>query len=306
MTAKTLTTDVLRRVRLAALRAIRGVPEFEAERFASYDDYRDHLDATRDRDAKRERAELALIPAAGVRHFVVPGCCGVCREWVWFYVNYDNAGVSGAPNWRESLICPRCGLNNRMRACFQLLRGLLPEPAAAVYLTEQVTAFFDRVKSLYPNAVGSEFLEDGTPRGAANAAGVRCEDLTRLSFADDRFDVLVSLEVLEHVPDYHAALRECARVLRRGGTMLLTVPFHSGPTTTTRARVGPGGVEHLLPPEYHGDPLSSAGCLCFYHFGGDLVEAAKAAGFRTVSMVSTYSLPLGNPLRRHPIFTMTK
>lgn len=50
-------------------------------------------------------------------------------------------------------------------------------------------------------------------------------DGTRLPFADDSIDGVVCLEVIEHVPDAEALLREIARVLRSGGQAWLSMPF---------------------------------------------------------------------------------
>ena len=46
----------------------------------------------------------------------------------------------------------------------------------------------------------------------------------RLPFASAAFDVVVAASVLEYVAEPAMALRECARVLRPGGTVLYTVP----------------------------------------------------------------------------------
>jgi ubiquinone/menaquinone biosynthesis C-methylase UbiE len=46
----------------------------------------------------------------------------------------------------------------------------------------------------------------------------------RLPFADAAIDKAVSSEVLEHLPDDRAALAELFRVLRPGGTLVVTVP----------------------------------------------------------------------------------
>lgn len=43
-----------------------------------------------------------------------------------------------------------------------------------------------------------------------------------------RFDAVICCEVLEHHPDPHAVLCELARVMKRGGQLLLTVPLTSG------------------------------------------------------------------------------
>lgn len=49
-------------------------------------------------------------------------------------------------------------------------------------------------------------------------------DLHRLAFADGTFDGVVSGEVLEHLADDRAAVREFARVLRPGGAVAVSVP----------------------------------------------------------------------------------
>ena len=50
----------------------------------------------------------------------------------------------------------------------------------------------------------------------------RAEEATRLSFADDEFDLAAAIEVLEHVPEPEATLAEMARVAR--GHLLVSVP----------------------------------------------------------------------------------
>jgi SAM-dependent methyltransferase len=52
-------------------------------------------------------------------------------------------------------------------------------------------------------------------------------DITSIPAADSSFDVVLCTEVLEHIPDPIAALREFVRILKPGGRMILTAPFCS-------------------------------------------------------------------------------
>jgi ubiquinone/menaquinone biosynthesis C-methylase UbiE len=46
----------------------------------------------------------------------------------------------------------------------------------------------------------------------------------QLPFVNDSFDCITMLDVLEHIYDQKGTLREINRVLRRGGTLIVTVP----------------------------------------------------------------------------------
>lgn len=58
-----------------------------------------------------------------------------------------------------------------------------------------------------------------------------CGDTARLPFRNGVFDTVVCLEVLEYVGTPDAALREIARALRLGGTLIMSTPFHTRPDT---------------------------------------------------------------------------
>jgi SAM-dependent methyltransferase len=116
-------------------------------------------------------------------------------------------------------------------------------------------------------------------RGMLGVAGARCEDITSLTFPDNSFDLIVSSEVLEHVPDLDAAFRESARVLRPGGAHVFTVPPRR--TTRRRARVLNGHVVHDVEPEYHSDPLDPKGILAYWDIGiEDAGEIFSRPGLR--------------------------
>lgn len=52
-------------------------------------------------------------------------------------------------------------------------------------------------------------------------------DITAVPEPDNSFDAILCSEVLEHVPDPVSALEELTRLLKKGGTLLITAPFCS-------------------------------------------------------------------------------
>lgn len=71
-------------------------------------------------------------------------------------------------------------------------------------------------------ALGFEYV----PIDIRERRGVRREDITALSFDDASVARIISLDTLEHVEDYQAALREFRRVLEPGGLCVVHVPCY--------------------------------------------------------------------------------
>lgn len=66
-------------------------------------------------------------------------------------------------------------------------------------------------------------VEAAQSRGFAD---VRQGSVEELPFADESFDVVTCLDVIEHTPDDVRVLRELLRVTRPGGAAIITVPAH--------------------------------------------------------------------------------
>jgi SAM-dependent methyltransferase len=160
---------------------------------------------------------------------------------------------------------------------------------------EQVTPIYRVLRARFPQVeiIGSEYLGAGCP--VSSVDGVRHEDIQNLSFPDASFDLIVSNDVFEHVPEPRTAFCETARVLRRGGILLMTVPFFSSSdTSVVRAVMEHGTLRHLLPPVYHGNPVCAEGSLVFTDFGWDLLSCLRDSGLDDPRMEITWSLELGH------------
>src|SRR5690606_3374098 len=104
--------------------------------------------------------ERSLIPPTAAPT-ALNGYCFVCKSQVPFLVDFlyssEEDGVL-TPNWRERLVCPRCQLNNRMRAVMQIFaQECRPARDARIHIPEQTTALYQRLKQDFPALTGSEF-----------------------------------------------------------------------------------------------------------------------------------------------------
>lgn len=50
------------------------------------------------------------------------------------------------------------------------------------------------------------------------------QNLKNLNYEDGFFNVVICTEVIEHITDYHEAIKELKRVLKRGGLLIITFP----------------------------------------------------------------------------------
>lgn len=232
-------------------------------------------------------AVMRDLMAAGTKLPALPGYSVTAEEQVGFTIDRNLKLPDGTYNLRETVNCPKTGFNTRMRAAVHAVKYFEKDRVAGIYIAEQKTPLFKYFADYYSDVTGSEYLGDVVPLGSCNAEGLRNEDATQLTFADDSFDVALSFEVLEHIPDYSKALHETRRVLRQGGRFYFTAPFvPSWQETIVRAKIESGEIVHILEPEYHGDPVRAEGILCFQHFGWDIVDSLAEAGFSDIQALA--------------------
>ncbi len=158
------------------------------------------------------------------------------------------------------------------------LVGAAPPSLVRVFAAEAVTEVALRLRGRFARFLGSEYGADEPAR--RELYPIPHEDLTALTLPSDRFDLVTTNEVLEHVPDLDAALGELARVLKPGGWHVGTHPFRfTSEAGDRRSVLVDGAPVHLKAPEYHGNPVDpEAGSLVFETPGWDIIERAGRAG----------------------------
>jgi len=276
----------------------------------SYQEYLKLLEAENELIQKIAEKEFALTQfteQTGIRGF-----CIICGHTVDFQVDFQYSFFDKKiriPNWRERMICPDCGMNGRTRAIYHfLLAKVKPPRNSLIYITEQVTPLFNRLRKYYPKLTGSEFLDGTAPSPGNRRTKIRNEDLTKLTFRDESFHYILSFDCLEHIPDYRKAIREIFRCLKENGIFYFCVPFYPYQQfNTTRAYINDDQqIVHLEPPEYHGNPLSENGSLCYNNFSFQLLDEIRETGFRDVEVVLYWSEKYGYLGGFRALFVATK
>jgi hypothetical protein len=117
------------------------------------------------------------------------------------------------------------------------------------------------------------------------------------------------MEVLEHIPQYKAALPEILRVLKPAGRALMSFPWLGRDNYEHRVRaelLPDGTVHHHLPPQYHGDPANKRGILSFRDFGWKILDELRDAGFGRVSARFLFGPLHGYMTIHNPVIVATR
>ena len=255
----------------------------------------------RARRAVRNRAALArsertVASGAGLTS---SGRCPSCNREATFVAAND---------WlRDHFVCLSCGSIPRERAVMLTIERMFPEwRQSRVHESSPAPrATSKRLRDEVAEYIPSQYFSDGRPDEWRD--GVMHQDLENLTFADESIDLHVSQDVLEHVFDPARVFQEVARTLRPGGMHIFTTPLvRKAEPSRRRARLTPDGVEHLLPAEYHGNPISDEGSLVTFDWGFDIVDLIYRASLMPTRMVIIDDLSHGIRAEYIEVLVMVK
>jgi SAM-dependent methyltransferase len=202
--------------------------------------------------------------------FRTEATCPICDETKEFVSanNYETC--------RDGLHSPQCGLGwcvTRERAMAQVLFSIFdrdrfmnvevhdvaPAERGLSYWLH-LNAFRLTASGYFPNEKFGEMVGE-----------LRNEDLEHQTFDDQVFDVVIHLDVMEHLFNPFQALREIYRTLKPGGYCLFTTPTYDGRRESEQvAFIENNGLRIVGEPEYHGNPQDPTGSLVTWRYGYDL------------------------------------
>lgn len=229
----------------------------------------------------RKDLAVALRPSQHGASKTCPLCLATFPEFRAF---------RGRPNAR----CPQCGSFERHRLSWLYLKSettLFREPTRFLHFApEQVMR--QRISSNMNVTYTAASYDPKTPQ-----EGI---DIQALPFGDDSFDLTYCSHVLEHIPDDRRAMRELARVLRKGGLAVIMVPTRNIDTTYEDPSI--------TSPEERAKHFGRWDHLRWY--GRDIRNRLQQAGFDVSIIYHNESLTIDEQVRygiaAEPIFACRK
>lgn len=182
----------------------------------------------------------------------------------------------------RDVLCPQCGSHVRQRLiaaalawCEPVRRAVRVDGASVLHISPEY-------------CLGLVFRPRASEYVRADHWTSDCDmavDMTDMrEIPSHRFDIVVACDVLEHIPDDRAAIREAHRVLRPGGTAVLTVPQfdRDEPTLEDPAIATPEDRDRFYGQADH-----------VRNYGRDFGARLEAAGFRvTIVGADAFDAPL--------------
>jgi predicted SAM-dependent methyltransferase len=215
------------------------------------------------RNARRYRGNAAVCP-----------CCGQSFRSFMDFECSDINNKARYEGYYENTVCPRCSSFPRHRV-------------VCCYLDENRDRLGDRILMFgAERSIEKWFRRHGFRYQTADLFDRTAEiktDIQATSFPDDSWSLIICNHVLEHVPDYKAALKELRRILKKDGLLEISVP-----TDRTLETVHEDA--NVITPEERMERFGQSDHLRI--FGSDIEQLLKDAGFG-VEVITGDALPAG-------------
>ena len=178
--------------------------------------------------------------------------------------------------WHAGTVCPNCGSQVRHRMLAALLDGKssLPNFDEEHLLCGKKILHFAPERQLrdHIKKIAQTYITTDYDRGDVD---LKLNMSAMPSVANASFDAVIACDVLEHVHDDRAAMRELYRILKPNGLAIITAPQKDPPSQTdedSTITTPEGRLQHFGQKDH------------VRIFGDDLKERLEEAGF-SVSMI---------------------
>jgi SAM-dependent methyltransferase len=193
------------------------------------------------------------------------GYCPICEKETYF--------VQFSEWLRDYYKCFYCDSIPRQRALISTLNLFVPGwKNLVIHESSSWGSASEYIKRNCPQYTHSFFYPDITL--GTNYNGNRCENLERMTFPDNSFDLFITQDVMEHVNNPMKAFKEISRVLKPNGIYLFTVPIYQNLSQSSPRIIESedGQIQTIKEPIYHGNPIDCKGSIVTYDYGLDISQ----------------------------------
>lgn len=193
------------------------------------------------------------------------GFCSCCERRVLF--------IEYGPWLRDEYRCSNCNSIPRNRALIKAIQKFAPNyREVPLHESSPGMATSRNLKRNCKHYSDSHYFPDGEP--GKMHKGFRCENLDKLTFDDNTFDLFITSDVFEHVMNPEKAFAEIARVLKPGGLHIFTMPWYPELKFSRRRAMvdDQDEIKHIEEAIYHGNPISDKGSLVTMDWGLDFCD----------------------------------
>ncbi len=185
---------------------------------------------------------------------------------------------------REGAMCGNCSATSRHRAIAYVVGQVLKMGQTSVFQwpeKKSLKILESSARGSYPIMFAEKFdyyaVEFDPAKIAEGTHPREYADFQKLHYADETFGLVVASDVFEHVRKDEDAYKEIIRVLKPGGSFIMTVPYdHDRPNTIVRVDTTGEKDVHILEPEYHG---GGGHTLTYRNYGRDLLSLLRKVGY---------------------------
>lgn len=248
-------------------------PEEIRQEFYSLDDFRLFTDTVPVFDERYREIMIDAVRADGVTNPLTG------------HTTPPDEIIISSKNYRDTVTAE--GITSRMRAMLSELANLVGKSSKSqirILGTEAFSPFALLLRSLFPRYYGFEYAT--FPEGFLDTFPIPISTLQRLNLPEACFDIIVTNDIMEHIPEISVEVAEMYRVLKPGGHIFATMPFRTMKEETfIRAEMQDGSPRYLTDAELHPNPLNPKGSLVFRLPGWDILQTFRKAGFSSSSII---------------------
>lgn len=193
--------------------------------------------------------------------------CNICENNYSKFLNYSN---------RKNAMCPGCASLERHRLLYLYLQNEINLSNRKIKILHFAPEY--PLQKIFKKTYGKNYLSTDIEHPDAMLHA----DITNMPLDNNSFDLIICNHVLQEIPDDKKAMRELFRILKKGGTAIITIPKNKKAKETFENQ---GEINNKDRKKLYG----YYGAIRIY--GDDFIKRLKDSGFKvkTIDYIKVFA-----------------